>query len=161
MKHKRLGFKAGKGGSTDWRHVFSTRRAQAAEMVIRPGDAEGGPDNRHQGADQWLFVISGAGEARINGRRTHLFTGSLLLIEQGAGMKSVIPDTNSCVPSTFTRRPPSGQMGPGCRAAERASQHASRQEGIAYRERVIGRRKACPTSQTPHRHPGSSRRPVP
>jgi len=83
MKHKRLGFKAGKGGSTDWRHVFSTRRAQAAEMVIRPGDAEGGPDNRHQGADQWLFVISGAGEARINGRRTHLFTGSLLLIEQG------------------------------------------------------------------------------
>jgi len=38
-------------------------------MVIAPGDAEGGPGNRHRGADQWLFVLSGTGEARIKGRR--------------------------------------------------------------------------------------------
>ena len=36
-------------------------RAQAAQMVIAPGEHEGGADNRHRGADQWLFVVSGVG----------------------------------------------------------------------------------------------------
>lgn len=83
MKSKRLTFKAGKGGKSDWRQALRTRLAQAAEMVIRPGDSEGGPDNKHKGADQWLFVIDGTGEARINGHRNRLRAGTLLLIERG------------------------------------------------------------------------------
>ena len=42
-----------------------------------------GPDNRHRGADQWLFVLSGKGEATV-GRRVHkLSANSMLLIERG------------------------------------------------------------------------------
>jgi mannose-6-phosphate isomerase-like protein (cupin superfamily) len=58
-------------------------RSQAASMVIEAGDREGGPDNRHQGADQWLYVESGSGEAVINGHAYPLQAGSLVLIERG------------------------------------------------------------------------------
>ena len=77
MKRKSLRF--GKG----FRVALSNRRTQAAEMVIEPGAAEGGPRNRHRGADQWLFVLSGSGVARINARRYPLRAGVLLLIEHG------------------------------------------------------------------------------
>ncbi len=77
MKVKKLQF--GKG----FKVVLGNRRVQAAQMVIEPGDAEGGPGNRHKGADQWLFVIAGSGIAKINGRRIPLKTGSLLLVEHG------------------------------------------------------------------------------
>ena len=63
--------------------AFGNRRAQAAEMVIAPGGAEGGPDNSHRGADQWLFVVAGTGLARLGERRVKLRAGSLLLIERG------------------------------------------------------------------------------
>jgi mannose-6-phosphate isomerase-like protein (cupin superfamily) len=76
MKRKQLRF--GKG----FRVALANPRAQAAEMVIAPGDSEGGPTNRHRGADQWLFVVSGHGRARVNGRRYPLRSGSLLLIER-------------------------------------------------------------------------------
>lgn len=52
-------------------------------MVLAPGKAEGDPHNRHRGADQWLYVESGTGVARINGRRYGLKAGTLLLIEKG------------------------------------------------------------------------------
>ena len=77
MKRKHLRF--GKG----FRVATGNRRSQAAEMVIAPGDSEGGPDNRHRGADQWLFVLSGTGTAIVNGRRCALAAGSLVLIERG------------------------------------------------------------------------------
>lgn len=77
MQRKRLRF--GRG----FRVAFANRRAQAAEMVIAPGKAEGGADNRHRGADQWLFVVSGSGFARVEGRRVALGAGTLLLIEKG------------------------------------------------------------------------------
>jgi mannose-6-phosphate isomerase-like protein (cupin superfamily) len=66
-----------------FRVAFGNRRAQAAEMVIPPGEAEGDPRNRHRGADQWLYVIAGTGRALVNGRRYRLRAGSLLLIEKG------------------------------------------------------------------------------
>ena len=50
--------------------VLSDERGQAASMVIAPGDCEGGPDNRHRGADQWLFVLSGSGVAVLAGAST-------------------------------------------------------------------------------------------
>lgn len=77
MKHQRLRF--GKG----FRVVFQVRRVQAAQMVIAPGDSEGGPDNRHRGADQWLYVVSGHGLAVVEGRRQKLGPGSLIAIERG------------------------------------------------------------------------------
>jgi mannose-6-phosphate isomerase-like protein (cupin superfamily) len=52
-------------------------------MTLAPGDAEGGRDNRHRGADQWLFVQSGGGVAVVNGRRVKLRAGSIVLIERG------------------------------------------------------------------------------
>jgi len=66
-----------------FRIAFDRRGVQAAEMVIAPGDAEGGSDNRHAGADQWLFVVSGSGVARVEARRVRLSAGTLLLIERG------------------------------------------------------------------------------
>lgn len=77
MKRKQLRF--GRG----FRVVLGNRRSQAAEMVLVPGKAEGDAGNRHRGADQWLFVESGTGTARVNGRRYALAAGTLLLIEKG------------------------------------------------------------------------------
>ena len=54
-------------------------------MTLAAGEREGGPGNRHRGADQWLFVEAGAGLAIVNGRRAILRAGSLLLIERGEG----------------------------------------------------------------------------
>lgn len=51
-------------------------------MVIEPGDAEGGPTNRHRGTDQWLFVVSGTGTALVNGKRFPLRPATLMLIER-------------------------------------------------------------------------------
>jgi mannose-6-phosphate isomerase-like protein (cupin superfamily) len=77
MKLKHLRF--GKG----FRVAFGNRRAQAAAMTIEPGDSEGGPDNRHRGADQWLFVVEGRGVAIVDGKRHPLRKGSLIVIERG------------------------------------------------------------------------------
>ena len=77
MRHKKLRF--GKGFNV----VLGNRRSQAAQMVLEPGDSEGNRENRHGGADQWLFVVSGTGVAHVNGRRVALREGSLLLIEHG------------------------------------------------------------------------------
>lgn len=77
MERKHLRF--GKG----FRVAMSNARAQAAEMVIPPGEAEGDPENRHRGADQWLYVVSGTGSALVNGKRYALSPGTLMLIEHG------------------------------------------------------------------------------
>ena len=76
MRRKTLRF--GKG----FRVAYDVRLAQAAEMVLAPGDSEGGPDNRHRGADQWLFVVSGTGVAMVEGRCVPLKAGTLLVIER-------------------------------------------------------------------------------
>ena len=52
-------------------------------MVLAPGKSEGDGGNRHRGADQWLFVESGRGIAKVNKRRYALGPGTLLLIERG------------------------------------------------------------------------------
>jgi mannose-6-phosphate isomerase-like protein (cupin superfamily) len=63
--------------------VLGNKRSQAAQMVIAPGKSEGDATNRHEGADQWLFVISGTGRAIINRRRYALRPATLLLVERG------------------------------------------------------------------------------
>jgi mannose-6-phosphate isomerase-like protein (cupin superfamily) len=77
MKCQHLRF--GKG----FKVAIGNGRAQAAQMTLGPGDKEGGPTNRHRGADQWLYVVSGRGTAIVKGRRYTLTAGTLLLIEHG------------------------------------------------------------------------------
>ncbi len=77
MKHKKLELNA------EFEVAFALRHVQAAEMVLEPGSATGGPDNRHAGADQWLFVVSGTGLAVVDGTRWPLLAGSLLVVERG------------------------------------------------------------------------------
>ena len=77
MQHKHLQFGLG------FRVVLGDDRSQAAQMTLAAGTNEGGPDNRHRGADQWLFVVSGQELAIVEGKRVQLRAGSLLLIERG------------------------------------------------------------------------------
>jgi len=67
----------------DFHVALSNPHAQVAEMTIAPGDAEGGPGNRHSGADQWLYVQSGVGIARVGDKQTRLRRGTVLLIDRG------------------------------------------------------------------------------
>jgi mannose-6-phosphate isomerase-like protein (cupin superfamily) len=52
-------------------------------MTLGPGETEGGPDNRHRGAGQWLYLVSGTGVTVVNGERVELREGTLLLIRRG------------------------------------------------------------------------------
>jgi mannose-6-phosphate isomerase-like protein (cupin superfamily) len=104
MQSKLLRFTKG------WRQALKNDHAQAAEMSIAPGDAEGGPRNEHQGADQWLFVIDGVGTATVEGRRRRLKAGVLLLIERkdrheirNTG-KKLLRTLNVYVPPAFKAR---------------------------------------------------------
>lgn len=77
MKHKQLQFGHG------FRVVLANKHAVAAQMVLGPGESTGGSDNRHRGADQWLFVVRGQGRAVVNGERIDLREHTIVLIERG------------------------------------------------------------------------------
>ncbi|WP_133479348.1 cupin domain-containing protein [Cognatilysobacter segetis] len=81
MHTKKLGLREG------FRVAFEVRRVQCAEMVLAPGDTEGGDDNYHRGADRWLYVVDGRGVATVEvdgrKRRVALAPGRLLVIEKG------------------------------------------------------------------------------
>ncbi len=63
--------------------VLGTDRAQAATMTLRPGQTTGDAENVHAGSDQWLFVVSGQGEATVAGGRVALTKHTLLVIQAG------------------------------------------------------------------------------
>lgn len=113
MRSKTLRFTEG------FRVAFAIRKAQAAEMVIAPGDSEGGPDNRHRGADQWLFVLAGSGVAIVEGRRVPLKAGTLVVIEKGERHevrntgRTLLKTLNFYYPPAFT--PDGDATGPGKR----------------------------------------------
>ena len=65
--------------------VAGNAGSQAAVMVLAPGETVGGPTNRHEESDQWLYVSAGGGEAIVEGERLDLAAGTLLLIERGEG----------------------------------------------------------------------------
>jgi mannose-6-phosphate isomerase-like protein (cupin superfamily) len=77
MKREQLQFRKG------FRVSVGNHRSQGAVMVLGPGDYEGGSDNRHGGADQWLYVVEGRGMATVNRSKVPLKAGSLVLIEAG------------------------------------------------------------------------------
>jgi mannose-6-phosphate isomerase-like protein (cupin superfamily) len=111
MKRDHLEF--GKG----FRVSIGNERSQAAAMVIAPGGHEGGSDNRHRGADQWLYVVSGSGLAIVNGERYPLRAGSLVLIERGDTheIRSIgrteLKTLNIYLPPAYTRG--GGELRPG------------------------------------------------
>ncbi len=77
MQHKHLQFGQG------FRVALGDSRSQAAQMTLAPGESEGGADNRHKGADQWLYVVGGTGVAIVEGERVELREGTLVLIGRG------------------------------------------------------------------------------
>jgi mannose-6-phosphate isomerase-like protein (cupin superfamily) len=77
MKHVSVSYTKG------FHVLIGDDHSQAATMVIEAGGREGGADNRHRGADQWLYVEGGSGEARINGHSYPIKAGSLVLIQRG------------------------------------------------------------------------------
>ncbi len=68
---------------TDFEVLAGNDRSQCAVMVLESGESTGGPDNEHEGSDQWLVVISGDGRAIVSGREVPLKQGTVLLIEKG------------------------------------------------------------------------------
>ena len=113
MQQKSLRF--GKG----FRVAFNVRRAQAAEMVLAPGESEGGADNRHRGADQWLYVVAGTGVAVVEGQSVALKAGTLLVIERGERHevrntgRGLLKTLNFYYPPAFDRN--GDPVGPGRR----------------------------------------------
>jgi len=85
--------------------IATTTRAQAATMVLAPGESTGGPDNRHAASDQWLYVTGGRGYAMIEGRRVSLEPGSLLVIEAGEAHE-IVNDSDEPLASLNIYAPP-------------------------------------------------------
>lgn len=69
--------------SNSFRVLCGNSTSQAATLVLQSGEREGGCGNRHSGACQWLFVVSGTGEAEISGKKFELTPHTLLLVEKG------------------------------------------------------------------------------
>jgi mannose-6-phosphate isomerase-like protein (cupin superfamily) len=104
-----------------FRIAAEVRKAQAAEMVLAPGECEGGGDNHHRGADQWLYVVSGTGVATVEGRKIVLGRGVLLVIERrerhevrNTG-RTLLKTLNFYYPPAFTKG--GNPKGPGKRRA--------------------------------------------
>lgn len=61
--------------------LHATASSQAATMTLRPGGTSSEDSaNEHAWAEQWLYVVSGTGTARVSRRSVRLREGSLLLI---------------------------------------------------------------------------------
>jgi mannose-6-phosphate isomerase-like protein (cupin superfamily) len=94
---------------SDFDVITGNRRSQAAVMVLPPGEAEGDRQNKHKGADQWLYVAAGKGVATIKGRNYRLAPGVLVLIEHGEtheirnNGKAPLETLNFYVPPAYTR----------------------------------------------------------
>lgn len=61
--------------------VLRTKTSQAATMTLRPGtESNESSSNEHAWAEQWLYVVSGTGTARIGTRSLKLREGTVVLI---------------------------------------------------------------------------------
>lgn len=90
--------------------LIQSGRVQSAMMTLDPGDATGeAVENEHPNAEQWLFVVSGAGRATVGRRSLKLEAGSLLLIEKGERHKisnigrTPLVTLNFYVPPAYTK----------------------------------------------------------
>jgi len=92
-----------------FRVLGSSDSAQAAMMVLRPGQSTGEKQNEHPRAEQWLYVVSGGGRARVGRRSVKLKAGSLLLVErdeehqvENTGRGKPLVTINFYVPPAYT-----------------------------------------------------------
>lgn len=63
--------------------LLGDKHSQAGTLVLAPGEETGGADNRHGGADQWIYVVSGTGTADVAGEHFDLAPALLVLIQRG------------------------------------------------------------------------------
>lgn len=80
-------------------------------MTLAPGaSSEESSANEHAWAEQWLYVVSGAGKARIGKRTIKLREGTLVLIEKRephvitAGPRSRLVTMNIYVPPAYDHK---------------------------------------------------------
>ena len=99
-----------------FRVLASSNAAQAAMMVLNPGQSTGEKQNEHPRSEQWLYVVSGTGRARVGRRSVKLKAGSLLLVEQNeehqvenTGRTKPLVTLNFYVPPAYT---PQGDVRP-------------------------------------------------
>ncbi len=85
MKHVQMQL----GGSGSFKVIAEASHSQVAVMTLGVNESVGGPNNVHNSSEQWLYVVSGVGEAVVAGERVDLSKGSLLLIEAGEGHEIV------------------------------------------------------------------------
>jgi mannose-6-phosphate isomerase-like protein (cupin superfamily) len=94
------------------RHAFAvlarSRTSQAATMTLAPGTSSTEDSaNEHAWAEQWLYVVSGTGKARIGERSIKLRAGTLVLIEKRepheitAGPRARLVTVNIYVPPAY------------------------------------------------------------
>lgn len=88
--------------------LHRTRTSQAATMTLAPGaESSESSANEHAWAEQWMYVVSGTGTARIGHRSIRLRPGSLVLIERRephvirAGARSRLVTVNVYVPPAY------------------------------------------------------------
>jgi len=80
MKHVNL-----RDSRSHFKPILQSRSVQAAVMTLKPGESSSDRmENEHPRAEQWLFVTSGTGEAKVDRRRLRVRAGTLLLIPKGA-----------------------------------------------------------------------------
>jgi mannose-6-phosphate isomerase-like protein (cupin superfamily) len=77
-------------------------------MTLAPGsESSEDSSNEHAWAEQWLYVVSGTGTARVGRRSIPLRAGSLLLINKRephvikAGLRSRLVTINIYVPPAY------------------------------------------------------------
>jgi len=88
--------------------IARTRSSQVATMTLAPGkESSEDSANEHAWAEQWLYVVSGTGSARVGKRSVKLRPGSLLLIPKRAphviraGKRSRLVTLNVYVPPAY------------------------------------------------------------
>jgi mannose-6-phosphate isomerase-like protein (cupin superfamily) len=155
MKREHLQFTKG------FRVSIGNKKSQAAVMVLSAGGAEGGPDNRHRGADQWLIITRGRGVAIINGRKTALKAGSIVLIEAGDTHetrntgKDLLKPVSIYVPPAYDSR---GRELPPGRAWHGTSEPGGRHELLGIKPRPVrAATRACDASPQRGQNRGTSR----
>ncbi|MBD3264064.1 MAG: cupin domain-containing protein [Candidatus Omnitrophica bacterium] len=66
-----------------WEVPEGTKFSHGKIMVVEPHQSIGGPENRHEDNNQWVFVLSGHGEAIVSNKVIALKHHKLLLVEAG------------------------------------------------------------------------------
>ena len=77
MKHVKLA-----KNRSSFKVLMESPSAQAARMVLKPGESMGEPDSEHPKCEQWLYVVSGQGRVLAGRKRHSITTGSLVVIEK-------------------------------------------------------------------------------